>query len=97
MDRPTNVLPTDQPTDQPKDTASYGGALSHLKIGGRGAFRAKNKMSIDRVFMLPRQSIITQSQGKTESIKINNIVNNILIRAKKKKINFLKQCSHCIL
>ena len=31
MDRRTNALPTDQPTDRPTDTASYRGALSHLK------------------------------------------------------------------
>ena len=31
VDRRTNALP-DQPTDQPTDTASYRGALSHLKI-----------------------------------------------------------------
>ena len=35
MDRRTNALPdqqTDQPTNQPTDTASYEGALSHLKV-----------------------------------------------------------------
>ena len=34
VDRRTNALPdrpTDQPTDRPTDTASYRGALSHLK------------------------------------------------------------------
>ena len=34
VDRQTNALParpTDQPTNQPTDTASYRGALSHLK------------------------------------------------------------------
>ena len=32
VDRRTNALPTDRPTNQPTDTASYRGALSHLKI-----------------------------------------------------------------
>ena len=31
VDRRTNALQTDQPTDRPTDTASYRGALSHLK------------------------------------------------------------------
>ena len=31
VDRRTNALQTDRPTDQPTDTASYRGALSHLK------------------------------------------------------------------
>ena len=30
-DRRPNALPTDRPTNQPMDTASYRGALSHLK------------------------------------------------------------------
>ena len=33
VDRRTNALQTDRPTDQPTDTASYRGALSHLKRG----------------------------------------------------------------
>ena len=32
VDRRTNALPTDRPTDRPTDTASYRGALSHLKM-----------------------------------------------------------------
>ena len=31
VDRRTNALQTDRPTGQPTDTASYRGALSHLK------------------------------------------------------------------
>ena len=31
-DRRPNALPTDRPTNQPMDTASYRGALLHLKI-----------------------------------------------------------------
>ena len=31
VDRRTNALQTDQPTNRPTDTASYRGALSHLK------------------------------------------------------------------
>ena len=32
VDRRTNALQTDQPTNQPTETASYRGALSHLKM-----------------------------------------------------------------
>ena len=32
VDRRTNALQTNQQTDQPTDTASYRGALSHLKM-----------------------------------------------------------------
>ena len=31
VDRRTNALPTDRQTDRPTDTASYRGALAHLK------------------------------------------------------------------
>lgn len=31
VDRRTNALPTNRPTNRPTDTASYRGALSHLK------------------------------------------------------------------
>ena len=43
VDRRTNALPTNRQTDRPTDTASYRGALSHLKskytkvgVGERG-------------------------------------------------------------
>ena len=40
VDRRTNALPTDRqtdrPTDRPTDTASYRGALSHLKRASSG-------------------------------------------------------------
>ena len=45
VDCQTNALPTDQPTDQPTDTASYRGALSHLKTSRD---RESKKMSIKR-------------------------------------------------
>ena len=41
VDRRTYTLLTDRPTNQPTDTASYRGALSHLK-----------KENKDRVFIL---------------------------------------------
>ena len=55
VDRRTNALPdrqTDQQTDRPTGTASYRGALSHLKIeeegGKKETYQKKEKPGIQR-------------------------------------------------
>ena len=46
MDRRTNALQTNRQTDQPTDTASYRGALSHLKTHKKLVTSKRQKLDL---------------------------------------------------
>ena len=56
VDRRTNALP-DRPTNRPTDTASYRGALSHLKIKERVGLPESGRFSVQLNLFIPATSM----------------------------------------